>query len=127
MEDFAKNMDQPGIEASVPRLEETRVIEKPIEGLGGLGFRIQSSPDHSYTVHTIQRVPGIPPEISGPERVSFDEESGVLTLKTKEVEVLGGRYFYWKPALEDPVGEYGIDIYVNGELVETITFEVRNK
>ena len=127
MEEFARRIDEPGVEAPVPKLKATKVIHKPIEGLGGLGFRIQSSPEHTYTVHTIQRLPGIPPKLSGPERISFDQETGILTVKTKEVEVAGGRYFYWKPAPEDPVGEYSIDIYVDGELLETISFEVRDK
>lgn len=127
MEEFAKSMGDPDAKPPVPDLMETRIIEKPIEGLGGLGFLIESDPPHTFEVHTIQRLPGVPASVHGPELIEVDESSGAATLRTKKVEVDGGRFFYWSPAAEDPSGQYSIDIFVNGELLRTISFDVRDK
>ena len=111
-------------ESRAQLVERTNRIQKTTEPLEGMGFLISSRPRQSFVVHTVHFLPGTPAKIGQMTFEGYTPEDATKGMKTKPVGVSGGRYFFWGFDEADPLGEYRIDVYVNGELLENLVFEV---
>jgi len=106
------------------RLKETTVIPLKLKSTGfEFGFEIIPSGNEPYTYQTFVHTPSPPEHIGGiAEKENPDQHA--LIGKTP-VQMAVGPYMqptWFDPG--DPLGEWKIDVLVNGKLLKTITFTV---
>jgi len=87
------------------------------------GFEIIPPDDKPYTYQVIGHLPSPPKQLSG--LLENIKPSTTITSPTQQASGT-----YWQPNyfdLGDPLGEWKLDVLVNGKLQRTITFTVSDK
>ena len=105
------------------RLQETRTISADPRGRPGWCFIVDPPTDAPYEVYSIHYLPVPPGKLTG----EFKEESpdrAVGGLKTEIKRVDGVRPFCFDFHAGDPVGEYQIEVFVDGALKTTLRLQV---
>lgn len=93
------------------RLRQTDTITMDPSRRPGWCFLVDPPTDEPYEVYSIHHLPVPPTQVMG----TFDDG-----LKTKAERVVGGRLFCFDFNDGDPLGEYRIDVFVDGVLKDTL-------
>jgi len=103
-----------------------RVLQYSDHQVEALVLKIIPSNSRKYEVVTVHYLPGVPLKIGdgwAEPYVSSDAPNG---LRTKPEILRGEQRIVWDIHPGDPTGTYRIEVYINGQLIRTLEFEVRD-
>jgi hypothetical protein len=106
--------------------ETTNIPRKFRETGFRFGYEVVPPDQNPYTCQFVVHLPSPPDAITGGiAQVNPGKPSTTITSQKKEIS--GRSYIalmWFDPG--DPVGDYSVDVFVNGKLLKTIKFNVRN-
>lgn len=106
-----------------------RVSKKELvgESRSGFGYRIFAPTCvRFFEVYTVVHPPGVPGEMANAWWTRIIPPEFVLKrgLRRPSKKFYWDGFEYFRMHEDDPLGEYRIDVYVDGELLDTLVFEV---
>jgi hypothetical protein len=105
------------------RLRETAVLTMDPARRPGWCFVVEPSNSEPYEVYSIHHLPG-PPKSLTRDFQGMAPDSAVTGIKTNVEHVEGPRPFCFDFNAGDPVGEYRVEVFINGALKTTLRLDV---
>jgi hypothetical protein len=105
------------------RFEETRTFPMDPARRPGWCFIVDPPTDQPYDVYSVHYLPTAPSRLTG-ELQEQDATRAASGVKTDVVRAHGFRSLCYDFDLGDPLGEYRVEIFIDGELKTTLRLEV---
>ena len=100
-------------------LDESDVVPRQVDGVSGIGFVVIPSSAAPYSVYSVHRLPGAPRTVGKSLDLQPDG-----SFRTRAESAQGACLFSFAFDADDPLGTYGIDVYVDGRLVRSAEIRV---